>query len=81
MADESTTPTVAVSFRQVSRFFGDVKAVDHLDLEIYDGEFFSMLGPSGSGKTTCLRLIAGFEHPTVWQYSIAWRRDGRCATL
>ena len=65
MAEESTTPTVAVSFRQVSRFFGDVKAVDHLDLEIYDGEFFSMLGPSGSGKTTCLRLIAGFEHPTA----------------
>jgi putative spermidine/putrescine transport system ATP-binding protein len=46
-----------------------VTAVDHLDLEIRDGEFFSMLGPSGSGKTTVLRMIAGFETPTsgtVW---------------
>jgi putative spermidine/putrescine transport system ATP-binding protein len=41
-----------------------VKAVDHVSLDIYDGEFFAMLGPSGSGKTTCLRLIAGFEQPT-----------------
>ena len=48
---------------------GDVVAVDGIDLEIHDGEFFSMLGPSGSGKTTTLRLIAGFELPTegrVW---------------
>jgi putative spermidine/putrescine transport system ATP-binding protein len=56
--------TVAVRFQGVSRVFGDVRAVDNVDLEIYDGEFFSMLGPSGSGKTTCLRLIAGFESPT-----------------
>jgi putative spermidine/putrescine transport system ATP-binding protein len=39
-------------------------AVDHVDLEVFDGEFFSMLGPSGSGKTTTLRMIAGFELPT-----------------
>ena len=39
-------------------------AVDGIDLEIADGEFFSMLGPSGSGKTTTLRMIAGFEEPT-----------------
>jgi putative spermidine/putrescine transport system ATP-binding protein len=43
---------------------GDVVAVDNVDLEIADGEFFSMLGPSGSGKTTTLRMIAGFELPT-----------------
>jgi putative spermidine/putrescine transport system ATP-binding protein len=43
--------------------FGDVVAVDGLDLEIAAGEFFTMLGPSGSGKTTTLRLIAGFERP------------------
>jgi putative spermidine/putrescine transport system ATP-binding protein len=55
----------AVSLVNVSRHFGDVKAVDDVSLEIYDGEFFSMLGPSGSGKTTCLRLIAGFEQPTA----------------
>ncbi len=51
----------AIQMQDVCRYFGDVKAVDHLDLDIQDGEFFSLLGPSGSGKTTCLRLIAGFE--------------------
>ena len=54
----------AVRFDHVSRHFGDVKAVDNANLEIGDGEFFSMLGPSGSGKTTCLRMIAGFDRPT-----------------
>jgi putative spermidine/putrescine transport system ATP-binding protein len=49
----------------LSKHFGDVRAVDELDLEITDGEFFSMLGPSGSGKTTVLRLVAGFERPTA----------------
>jgi putative spermidine/putrescine transport system ATP-binding protein len=43
--------------------YGDVVAVDDVDLSIGTGEFFTMLGPSGSGKTTTLRLIAGFEHP------------------
>ncbi len=57
--------TPAVRFINVSRHFGEVKAVDGLNLDILDGEFFSMLGPSGSGKTTCLRLIAGFELPTA----------------
>jgi putative spermidine/putrescine transport system ATP-binding protein len=54
---------IAVRFAGVSRHFGEVRAVDNVDFEIEDGEFFSMLGPSGSGKTTCLRLIAGFEQP------------------
>ena len=54
----------SVRFQQVSRHFGQVRAVDRVDLEIAPGEFFAMLGPSGSGKTTCLRLIAGFEQPT-----------------
>ena len=54
----------AVIFSKVSRHFGEVKAVDFVDLDIRGGEFFSMLGPSGSGKTTCLRLIAGFDRPT-----------------
>jgi putative spermidine/putrescine transport system ATP-binding protein len=52
---------------------GSVSAVDGVDLEIADGEFFSMLGPSGSGKTTTLRMIAGFEQPTagrVWLHGI-----------
>ncbi len=57
--------TSAVSFSGVSRHFGPVRAVDGVDLDIAEGEFFAMLGPSGSGKTTCLRLIAGFERPTA----------------
>jgi putative spermidine/putrescine transport system ATP-binding protein len=56
--------TPAIRFENVSRHFGEVKAVDQVNLEIRDGEFFSMLGPSGSGKTTCLRMIAGFDRPT-----------------
>ncbi len=54
----------AVTLVGVTKRFGEVEAVAGVDLEIHDGEFFSMLGPSGSGKTTCLRLIAGFEAPT-----------------
>ena len=55
----------AVSLHKLSKHYGDVVAVDDLDLELEEGEFFSMLGPSGSGKTTVLRLIAGFERPTA----------------
>ena len=62
--------TPAVSFKQVSRHFGPVRAVDAVDLDIGEGEFFAMLGPSGSGKTTCLRLIAGFEQPTAGRIEI-----------
>ncbi|HEX6262119.1 MAG TPA: ABC transporter ATP-binding protein [Actinomycetota bacterium] len=59
-----TETTSAVEFRNVRKRFGDVVAVDGVDLEIRQGEFFSLLGPSGSGKTTCLRMIAGFELPS-----------------
>ena len=62
--------STAVSFQNVSRHFGSVKAVDSVNLDIAGGEFFAMLGPSGSGKTTCLRLIAGFEHPTAGHIEI-----------
>ncbi len=54
----------AVELRAVSKHFGDLVAVDGLDLSVGDGEFFSLLGPSGCGKTTTLRMIAGFEFPT-----------------
>lgn len=55
---------VAVRFIDVERHFGEVAAVNGVNMDILDGEFFTMLGPSGSGKTTCLRMIAGFDHPT-----------------
>jgi putative spermidine/putrescine transport system ATP-binding protein len=54
----------AVTLEHLVKRFGEVDAVSGVDLEIRDGEFFSMLGPSGSGKTTTLRMIAGFEAPT-----------------
>jgi putative spermidine/putrescine transport system ATP-binding protein len=53
----------AVQLVGVRKSYGDVAAVDGVDLEIRAGEFFTLLGPSGSGKTTTLRLIAGFERP------------------
>jgi putative spermidine/putrescine transport system ATP-binding protein len=55
----------AIRLSGLRKSFGSVEAVAGVDLEIADGEFFSMLGPSGSGKTTVLRLIAGFELPTA----------------
>ncbi len=61
----SATIPAAVDVRLVGvrKAYGDVVAVDGVDLEIATGEFFTLLGPSGSGKTTTLRLIAGFERP------------------
>ena len=76
--------TYAVEFENVSRLYGDVRAVDGVSIAINDGEFFSMLGPSGSGKTTCLRLIAGFEQLSGGEIKIfgqqaselpPWERD------
>jgi putative spermidine/putrescine transport system ATP-binding protein len=55
----------AIRLERVVKRYGDVVAVDGIDLDVGDGEFFSMLGPSGSGKTTTLRMIAGFEQPTA----------------
>jgi putative spermidine/putrescine transport system ATP-binding protein len=54
-----------IRLRGLRKTFRSVVAVDQLDLDIADGEFFAMLGPSGSGKTTVLRMIAGFETPTA----------------
>ena len=61
---EPSESSIAVRLEHVEKRFGDVLAVDNVDLDVHDGEFFSMLGPSGSGKTTTLRMIAGFEQPT-----------------
>lgn len=59
----ATAPAVA-ELRDVSKLFGDVKAVVDMNLSITQGEFFTFLGPSGCGKTTALRMLAGFETPT-----------------
>ena len=64
-AQRVAVPAVAVRLEGLRKTFGAVVAVRGVDLEIADGEFFSMLGPSGSGKTTVLRMIAGFEPPTA----------------
>lgn len=62
--DAANDRTPQISLRALRKTFGTVTAVDSVDLDVYDGEFFAMLGPSGSGKTTVLRMIAGFESPT-----------------
>src|SRR5437773_9426168 len=55
--------TADVELVGARKSYGDVVAVDDVDLRVAAGEFFTLLGPSGSGKTTTLRLIAGFERP------------------
>ena len=57
-------PAPAIGITGITKRFGDVTAVDEMDLSIADGEFFALLGPSGCGKTTTLRMIAGLEFPT-----------------
>jgi putative spermidine/putrescine transport system ATP-binding protein len=69
----------AIRLDGVSKRYGDVLAVDAIDLDVADGEFFSMLGPSGSGKTTTLRMIAGFEQPTSGRILLHGEDVGRRA--
>ncbi|TYB65969.1 ABC transporter ATP-binding protein [Nonomuraea sp. PA05] len=69
----------AVGLRGLRKEFGPVTAVDGIDLEVRDGEFFAMLGPSGSGKTTVLRMIAGFEPPTAGTVELGGRDVTRLA--
>jgi spermidine/putrescine transport system ATP-binding protein len=66
----------AVELLDVVKTFGNVRAVDHVSINIEDGEFFSLLGPSGCGKTTTLRIIAGFEMPTAGEVHIGGQRQG-----
>ncbi|MBL1098760.1 ABC transporter ATP-binding protein [Streptomyces coffeae] len=69
----------AIRLQSLRKSFGKTEAVAGVDLEISDGEFFSMLGPSGSGKTTVLRMIAGFEPPTGGTIELAGRDVTRLA--
>jgi spermidine/putrescine transport system ATP-binding protein len=69
-AGQDVKRTVAVELSGVTKRFGEFVAVDDLSLDIYEGEFFSLLGPSGCGKTTTLRMIAGFEEPTEGGISV-----------
>ncbi len=64
----------AVRLTGIRRTYGDVVAIADLDLDIAEGEFFTMLGPSGSGKTTTLRVIAGFERPDAGKRRARGRR-------
>jgi putative spermidine/putrescine transport system ATP-binding protein len=60
----------SISLTSVRKTYKDAVAVDRIDLDVAQGEFFTLLGPSGSGKTTTLRLIAGFERPDAGQISL-----------
>jgi putative spermidine/putrescine transport system ATP-binding protein len=74
-ADPAAEPDVRL--RGLRKLYGDVAAVDGVDLDVGRGEFFTMLGPSGSGKTTTLRLIAGFETPDEGTISLRGRDVSR----
>ncbi|MFJ7154046.1 ABC transporter ATP-binding protein [Streptomyces sp. NPDC101118] len=69
----------AIRLRGLRKSFGRTDAVTGIDLDIADGEFFSVLGPSGSGKTTVLRMVAGFEAPTGGTIELAGRDVTRAA--
>ena len=60
-----------IRFDNVTKRFGDAVAVDHLSLNIFEGEFFCLLGPSGCGKTTLMRMLAGFEMPSEGSITLA----------
>src|SRR5919112_6357612 len=66
--EKGATPDVAL--RGVTKRYGDLVAVDDIDLEVHPGEFLALLGPSGCGKTTTLRMIAGFDEPTAGEIEI-----------
>src|ERR687897_1603698 len=64
---------VAVRLDGARKTYGEVVAVDRVNLDILEDEFFTFLGPSGSGKTTCLRMIAGFERPDEGRVELGGR--------
>ena len=66
-----------IRLRSLRKTYGDVAAVDGIDLDVGRGEFFTLLGPSGSGKTTTLRMIAGFERPDGGEVELGGRDVSR----
>lgn len=68
-ADPEKSPLVDV--RNVTKNYGEVRAIDQISIQIYEGEFFAILGPSGCGKTTLMRMLAGFEIPTSGQITLS----------
>ena len=76
---EGAADTPDIRLVELRKSYGDVVAVDGVDLEIAPGEFFTLLGPSGSGKTTTLRLIAGFERPDSGRVELHGRDVTRVA--
>ena len=62
--------TIALNLLNINKKYEDISALKDINLEVKDGEFFSLLGPSGSGKTTCLKVIAGFEIPDVGEINL-----------
>ncbi len=76
IAEPASATTLDIRLTGVRKAYGDVVAVDGIDLEISHGEFFTLLGPSGSGKTTTLRMIAGFELPDAGTVELGGRDVG-----
>ncbi|MDH5410324.1 MAG: ABC transporter ATP-binding protein [Alphaproteobacteria bacterium] len=74
LAENTTDEIAALEFSGVSHRYGDVLAVDRLDLSVREGEVMCLLGPSGCGKTTVLRLAAGLEQLQEGEIAIAGRR-------
>src|SRR3954466_13653600 len=76
----SASPALAVSCRALKKHYGDVRAVDGLDLEIRPGECFGLLGPNGAGKTTTIEILEGLTTPdggAVEVLGLTWKKDER----
>lgn len=67
---EDAAATPLIQFKGVTKKFGDFTAIDDLSLDIYEREFFALLGPSGCGKTTLMRMLAGFEVPSIGEITL-----------
>ena len=69
MMTETYASNVAIRCQELTRYFGEVKALDHLNLEVPKGSIFGFLGRNGAGKTTAMRLLTGLAKPT---FGTAW---------